>query len=231
MRRIFALLAVGGLIGAVAWTGSGAAAAAAGSPTPAVARVGRGAAWNTDLTVLYNSIGSAGVYSVLSQDFTDAGFDIYDSQLADDFAVPFDLTKGWKVHGIRAVGIFFNGSGPCDYETLTIYQDESGLPGAVVASRAGRGILTAGGTYTLYGSKPVLLTKGQVYWASMVCTMEYAAGGEWGWSTRTVQNMNTAKWQNPGGGFGICPTWADMDTCVGISGEPDLQFALVGAAI
>ena len=229
MRRIFALLVVGGLIGAVAWAGP--AATAARFPAPAVARAGRAAAWNPDLTRLYDSIGSAGNYSVLSQDFTDSGFDIYDSQLADDFSVPSNLTKGWKVHGIRAIGIFFNGQGPCDWETLTMYEDAAGLPGSVVASRAGRGILSPGGSYTLYGSKPILLSKGQTYWASMVCTMEYAAGGEWGWSTRTVQNLNTAKWQNPGGGFGVCPTWGDMDTCVGISGEPDLQFALVGAAV
>jgi hypothetical protein len=227
--RFLSIAAAGALLVAVGM--SFAPAGATGSPASAARATGTSKAWRTDLTILVNQIGSAGVYSILSQDFTDPGFDIYDSQLADDFTVPSTLVHGWKVQGMRAVGIFFNGAGPCDSETVVIYKDAGGVPGAVVATEGPiAGTLTAGGTYTVVFPSAVLLAKGFTYWASMVCTMAYSAGGEWGWSDRTVLTGNTAKWQNPGGGFGVCATWADMDTCVGISGEPDLQFALAGAA-
>jgi hypothetical protein len=223
--RALAVVAVAGVFTVVA----GLLPASASSGVRAAAhRVGHGSA--QDLTILVNRIGNPGTYSVLSQDFTDSGFDIYDSQLADDFSVPGTLVHGWKVQGMRAVGIFFNGPGPCDTETETIYKDAAGLPGAVQGTSGPVAGTNAAGTYTVVSPSPILLPKGATYWASMVCTMAYAAGGEWGWSTRIDQAGGSAKWQNPGGGFAVCPTWSDMDTCVGITGEPDLQFALAGAA-
>jgi hypothetical protein len=41
-----------------------------------------------------------------------------------------------------------------------------------------------------------------------------------------VQNGNGAAWQNPGGGFGVCPNWASLEGCLGYG--PDLLFALKG---
>jgi hypothetical protein len=105
------------------------------------------------------------------------------------------------------------------------------VPGTVVGTSTGVGALSGSATYTLPISPAIKLQKGKTYWASMVCTMAYSAGGEWGWSTRIDQSGGSAKWQNPNGGFGVCPTWTDMDTCVAITGEPDIQFALVGSAV
>jgi hypothetical protein len=228
--RLLSIVAAGALLAAVGT--SFAPAGATGSPASAARATGTGKAWRTDLTVLVNQIGSAGVYSILSQEFTDPGFDIYNSYLADDFTVPSTLTKGWKVSAMRAIGIFFNGAGPCDSETVVFYKDAAGLPGAVQATVGPiAGTLSGSGTYTVKFPTAVLLAKGATYWASMFCTMNYSAGGEWGWSDTTVLHNNTAKWENPNGGFGVCPTWADMDGCVGISGEPDLQYALAGSAL
>ena len=228
--RLLSIAAAGALLVAVA-TSFAPAAGASGTPVSAARGSGTSKAWHTDLTVLVNQIGSPGVYSILSQDFTDPGFDIYDSYLADDFTIPSTLVHGWKVQGMRAVGIFFNGAGPCDSETVVFYADAGGVPGAVVATRGPiAGTLSGSGTYTVVFPTAVLLAKGNTYWASMYCTMAYSAGGEWGWSDTTVLKGTSAQWENPGGGFGVCPTWQDMDTCVGISGEPDLQYALAGAA-
>src|SRR5437762_6543319 len=226
-KRFLTVLAISGLFALVVCH---VPASASSAIRPSAHRVGRSGAWHTDLTILKNRVGNPGVYSILSQDFTDAGFDIYDSYLADDCAVPASLTLGWKVQGMRAVGIFFNGAGPCDSVSVNFYKDASGLPGAQTGTtQTGAG--SPSGTHTLVFPTAQKLAKGATYWASMWCTMAYAAGGEWGWSDRIDQDGNAAKWENPGGGFGTCPTWTDMDTCVGIAGEPDLQYALAGGAV
>ncbi len=227
--RFLAVLAVGAVLAVV---GGLAPAASASTLKPAAHATGKGGAWHSDLTILKNQIGSPGAYSILSQDFTDPGYDIYDSYLADDFNVPGTLTKGWKVQGMRAVGICFSGAGPCDSESVAFYKDAAGLPGVQTGTtQTGAGSLTGSGTYTLVFATAQKLLKGATYWSSMWCTMAFSAGGEWGWSDTTVLSGTAAVWENPGGGFGVCPTWADMDTCVGITGEPDLQYALAGAAL
>ena len=52
----------------------------------------------------------------------------------------------------------------------------------------------------------------------MQCRMDFSLGGQWGWTDRTVQSNSCAAWQNPGGGFGVCPTW-------GCGGRPALPTA------
>src|SRR5213594_3811837 len=171
--RLLGVLAVTAAFTVVA----GLAPANAAGIRPIVHRTGAGHAWHTDLTILVNQIGSPGVYSILSQDFTDPGFDIYDSYLADDFNVPGTLTKGWKVQGMRAVGIFFNGPGPCDSVSVNFYKDAAGLPGAQTGTtQTGAG--NPSGTHTLVFPTAQKLAKGATYWASMWCTMAFTPGGE-----------------------------------------------------
>src|SRR5256885_244321 len=50
------------------------------------------------------------------------------------------------------------------------------------------------------------------YWVSVRANMSFAAGGQWGWDDRTVQDNSEAAWQNPGGGFGVCPSWGHRGT-------------------
>jgi len=228
-KRILTVVAVAGLFALVVGL---VPASASSAVRPSVHKAGRGGAWHTDLTILYNQINNTGGVSLLSQDFTDAGFDVYDSYFADDFAVPGTLTHGWKVQGMREVGVFFNGPGPCDSETVVAYKDAAGLPGATVGTRSGAGVLSGTGTYTLSFASPILLAKGFTYWASMYCTMAYAVGGEWGMTDRVVTSGNSGAWENPGGGFAICPTWTYTDACFGgVNDGDDAQFALAGAAL
>ncbi len=48
--------------------------------------------------------------------------------------------------------------------------------------------------------------------------------------TWNVQSNQGAAWQNPGGGFGVCPTWTLKTTCIPITGGPDQVFRLNGTA-
>ena len=52
--------------------------------------------------------------------------------------------------------------------------------------------------------------------------------GQWGWTDRTVQSNNSAAWQNPGGGFGVCPTWQPKLICIPTASGPDCVYRLNG---
>jgi hypothetical protein len=227
--RILVVLAVGAVLASVALAGPAGARSVARSTNTA----SHSAAWQTNLTILWNQINNQGGVSLLSQDFTDAGFDVYDSYLADDFAVPANLTKGWNVQGMRAQGVFFGGTGPCDSVSVAFYKDAAGLPGAQQGTtQTGAG--SPSGTHTLVFPTSQKLAKGATYWASMWCTMPFSTGqGEWGWTDRTVTSGNTAAWENPQDGFATgCTTWQPVPNCFGGQNDGnDLVFALAGGAV
>jgi len=229
-KRILAVVAVAGLFALVVGL---VPASASSALRPSAHKAGRGGAWHTDLTILYNQINNQGGVSLLSQDFTDAGFDVYDSYLADDFNVPGTLTLGWKVQGMRSVGVFFGGTGPCDSVSVAFYKDAAGLPGAQTGTtQTGAG--SPSGTHTLVFPTAQKLAKGFTYWASMWCTMPFSTGqGEWGWTDRTVTSNNTAAWENPQNGFATgCVTWTPVPNCFGGQNDgDDLVFALAGGAV
>jgi hypothetical protein len=179
------------------------------------------------LQILYSQNSNGSGVSIISQDFTDPGFDIYDSTGADDFVVPTG-TK-WLIKGVIGTGVYFNGSGPADSETVTFYKDAGGTPGAVISSQTVNGIDTAG-TFKMLLPSPVKLLTSGTYWVSVSATMAFGAGGEWGWSTTNTLSNTASKWQNPQDGFVTgCTTWADMQTCIGPLGEgPDFMFVLAG---
>jgi len=56
--------------------------------------------------------------------------------------------------------------------------------------------------------------------------MDFGAGGEWGWEVQSEISGNEANWQNPGGGFGLCPTWDTITNCIGVTG--DFMFSVSG---
>jgi hypothetical protein len=58
--------------------------------------------------------------------------------------------------------------------------------------------------------------------------MTFSPNGEWGWTDRTVLSNSPAAWQNPGGGFGICPTWTVKTVCIPTAGGPDQVYRLNG---
>jgi hypothetical protein len=161
---------------------------------------------------------------IVSQNF-EASLAAYDAAGADDFTT---TGNGWKIKQVTVTGVYFNGYGPATSETVTFYKDAGGLPGAIGKSKTKAGTDSAGSFVIGLGKKGVKLPNGH-FWVSVVANMDFSTGGEWGWEARTVQNGSPAAWQNPGGGFGIgCTTWANMQSCIGISGAPDFMFALSG---
>jgi len=178
-------------------------------------------------TVLYNQNSNDGGTGVDSQNF-ESTYAAYDDAGADDFKVPKGHT--WKVKEVDVTGVYFSGSGPASSENVIFYKDASGLPGAKVAEVDGRTGTDSGGSFAIKFGKgnTVKLTKGK-YWVSVVANCSFTGGcGEWGWEVNSVQHGNMSAWENPGGGFGVCPTWGTTESCIGYG--PDFMFELKGSS-
>lgn len=188
---------------------------------------------------LYDQNGNDAGVGIVSQNF-DSSVAQYDSQGADDFIVPKGAT--WTVTEVDVTGVYFNGYGPATSEDVHFYADNNGLPGKEVGkgftnlsgtdsngsfaiSLGKKGIKLSGGS----GKESTKKAKGTRYWVSVVANLGGVAdGGEWGWETSSVQNNDLAAWQNQGGGFGICPSWGTLESCLGYG--PDYMFALKGSS-
>jgi len=173
--------------------------------------------------VLYDQYDNAGGTASLSATFTD--FPTFDSDLADDFVVPGGQT--WNVDSIDADGLYFNGSGPATDWNVFIYTDSGGLPGTQIYSTTNIPITEVGTTFTANLSPAAVLTAG-TYWIEIQANMTFGTQGEWGWSDRTVQSNNSAAFQNPGGGLGVCPTWTAKLTCIPTATGPDQVYRING---
>jgi hypothetical protein len=68
------------------------------------------------------------------------------------------------------------------------------------------------------------------YWLCVQANMDFASGGQWLWTERTVQSWSESAWKNPGGGFGtICtPSWGYRVTDCAVGSDPDNCFRLNG---
>lgn len=157
---------------------------------------------------------------IVSQTFSDSGFDIYNSYGADNFAVK----KTCKVAGVNATGVYFNGAGLADSETVTFYTDNGGQPGDVISSQTVTGTDNGTGSFTIPLST-VAIPPGNA-WVSVSANMAFAAGGEWGWELSTHQKQGSdAMWENPEDGLGTgCTSWGDVNTCLGFGN--DFMFTL-----
>ena len=179
---------------------------------------------NRALKTLYDQTSNDSGIGIVSQNF-ESTFAAYDAAAADDFTVG----KKWKVSEVDANGVYFNGYGPATSEDVTFYSSKKNKPSKVVAQ-----FLNVSGTDDGFGSfvitlpkKGVKLTKG-TYWVSVVANCSFTGGcGEWGWENQTTSEGTAAQWQNPGGGFGVCPKWDDENVCIP-DGQGDHMFALKG---
>lgn len=110
---------------------------------------------------------------------------------------------------------------------LTIYNDDNGIPGDVRYQETFPGSVDADGdaNFTLEPAQVIeaTLNPDTRYWISVAVVMEFGLGGQWFWGSAEDTNDNAALWQNPGGGFGVCPTWGTFADC-GVGGGlgPDL---------
>lgn len=175
------------------------------------------------LSVLYDQHGTDSGIGIVSQNF-ESTFAAYDAAAADDFSV----AGGGKASEVDANGVYFNGYGPASSEDVTFYKNKKGKPGKVVKASLG-----VAGTDDGFGSFTIPVTKtklkaGKTYWVSVVANCSFTGGcGEWGWENQTTIVGTAAQWQNPGGGFGVCPTWDDENVCIP-DGQGDHMFTIRG---
>lgn len=202
-----ALLAVGSLAtSAAAFHGNGSSPSAVGAKQVSSLHLSPAKRHGNCYSNMKNPTG----IGILSQNFTDTGLSIYDSA----GAVFFRVTKPCFASEVDVPGIYFNGSGPADSETVTFYTDDGGMPGTVINSQTVVGS-DNDGTFTI-PLNPVRIPAGPA-WVSVVATMSFSAGGEWGWQlSSNDKGHGDAMWENPGNGLSTgCTTWQDVATCLG----------------
>lgn len=184
-------------------------------------------AGNSSLATLYDQTDSGDGNGITSQNF-ESSFDVYDNMGADDFTVPKGTS--WKITEVL-VGGSYSVSGPVTNARVAFYKDSGGLPGALVKEYpAAPTTADNAGSLTLKLPTALKLKKGK-YWVSVQANMDFQVGGQWYWSTRSVQSGNPAAWQNPGDGFATgCTTWGVESVCIASGQGPDKLFALMGKA-
>ena len=160
----------------------------------------------TDATCFNNMTGDT-FYAVSSQNFETTN-DAFDSFAVDDVKVK----KTCKIKSMQFVGAYFGGPGPAVSETVTIYKNQGGSPGAVVKSKTVAGADSGGSFDIPFKHK---LKKG-TYWIGIQVNMDFPVGGQWGWENTGTAKGAPAQWQNPGDGFDTgCTSWGIMQTCIG----------------
>ena len=143
------------------------------------------------------------------------------AEAADNFVVPSGQTWTITEVDIRSPGGF---PSPTSF-AVTFYTDNgSGLPGMQVYTA--RGLAVVGNPdYTILLTTPAVLTAG-TYWVSAVGTI---TGSNWYWEGRSItDNTYSTAWRNPGGGFGVCPTWSVRTSCIGDANALNQMFRLIG---
>ncbi|MBE7528546.1 MAG: hypothetical protein HND44_23745 [Chloroflexi bacterium] len=179
--------------------------------------------------VLYDQTDNIGTNAFPSQNF-EAAFDAFDNAGADDFIIPV-VDGAWTIETVEVLGTY-SAAGPIPTVDVNFYADSSGLPGALVYSAPGVvPALDVAGDLTINLPVAAILPSGH-YWVSVVANMDFGVGGQWFWSTRSVQSNNGYAWQNPGNGFSTgCITWSYGATVCGVGGgvEPDALFRLSGS--
>ena len=159
------------------------------------------------LVILYDQYNNPGTFVTVSSTFTDSPS--HNSDLADDFVVPSGQT--WNVQSINAEGAYST-SGPANSFNVFIYTDSAGFPSTQVHGTLNQTWTQNGTTFTVNLSPAAVLTAGR-YWIEIQANMTVNPNGEWGWVDRTVLSNNAAAWRNPGGGFGLCPSWSRSKCC------------------
>jgi len=194
---------------------------ASASSAPSGAHFGQaGTAHYKTAATCYSQGSSLTGEGVASQDFESA-FDAYDNVAADDFA----LDQACKIKTVTVSGQY-SVAGPAKKAQVTIYKDAGGQPGAVIKSKTAKVTADSAGSLTLKLKKKGLKAPQGHSWVSVQVIMDFGTSGQWYWNVATDGTGPTAQWQNPGGGFGVCPTWDDITTCNGTVGT-QLSFALM----
>ena len=206
----------------------GAAAEAAAPPQPQTSASRRGEIPSyLPEVLLYSQLDNPATNSANSQNF-EAAYNSYDNELADDFVVP---AGGWAIDNVSAVGVYFGGSGPAATYHVAFYASSGALPGAAVAGCDYPAVVGVGAPSPSLTLAPACTLAPGTYWVSVVANLDFAVGGQWGWTDRTVTSNDAAAWRNPGGGFALpaCLGFAPRAaTCAIDPTAPDQLFSLSG---
>lgn len=236
---MYKILTLAVLATASALSGNAALAQAVGSGmpnlpagVPAAPAPGSGQA----LTVLYDQTDSAPGVGALTMNFLDTGFDIYDSEAADDFTVP--AGQVWLVQAIDAhykwvAGILPNPQATNLAMNVTIYRGArpNGLPGVAIAHFQDIPVnVDASSGYAAIELPSAVRLRPGTYWVSVQLNLTYLDYfGYWTWSSRSSQSGRPAAWRNPGGGWDAnCMTWHRSTDCLYGSRPGDHVFTLRG---
>ena len=160
-----------------------------------------------------NDLGNAIVSEARTDDST------LSAQAADDFVVPNGQT--WTITEVDVPG-YPSIADPSSFNVF-FYHDASALPGTLITQQLARPVGGVNPDFVITLSPGVRLHAG-TYWLSVQGTV---TGQQWFWEGRNVTSNDPTVWQNPGGGYGVCPTWTLTSTCEGFS-WPDQMFRLRG---
>ena len=188
---------------------------------------------SANLTLFDNNSGDSGI-GIVSQNFEEADFAIYDAEGADDFTVPAGHI--WTVKEVVVTGVYFNGSGPADSENVRFYTNQGSLPNQALKAYPGVVGADNGGSFDI--TLPTAVTfsggpsggSGRTYWMSVVANMSFNSGGEWGWESSNNSAGFADVWRNPGDGFGTgCTSFTSETSCIPDGQGPSKMFALKGS--
>ena len=181
--------------------------------------------------VVWDQYNNAGTFVILSATFTDSP--AMNSDLADDFVVPAGYA--WIVRWIDVDGAYFNGPGPANTFTVTFYSDNGGFPVNQVYTTLAWWEQN-GSTFRVHlcdnpPSCQPYLYPGR-YWVEIQANMTAKCCGEWGWTDRTVTDLNAAVWRNPSGFFGGCTSWSRRGATCGLDpSAPDQVYRIYANVI
>ncbi|HEY0071593.1 MAG TPA: hypothetical protein VGE04_16635, partial [Chloroflexia bacterium] len=172
--------------------------------------------------------------SSTSQNF-EPDYDTYDTQVADNFTVPF--RQVWEIDEIRVAGVY-SGTGEAVSVNVFFYATgQNNLAGSAVFTRTN--VTYTPGAYkgdlVVKLDPPASFSQGQ-YWVSVQANQNYLGSGQWFWRDRTREDVayNHALWRNPGGAFSsyYCRDWGRRapDCHVGWP-DPEQVFSLSGGSV
>jgi hypothetical protein len=187
--------------------------------------------------VLYNQTSSENGEAIDSQNFTSGTYSAYNDSGADDFVVP--KKAQWTITEVDAPGAYFDSSGICSgscefatSENVIFYANgKKGVPGK--ALKGGTFTNLSGtdndGSFSISLGKKGIKLKSGTYWVAVVANDDFSSTGyEWGWDENAKIHGNPAVWENPGGGFGLCPSWGTINKCITSAPAGDFAFELLG---
>lgn len=216
----FALLAAASVL---AMTGSYGSAAELSASASATVHAKRLEISRPGIKTLYSQNDNDGGFNVPS--LFDSTYSAYNDQAADDFVIPIGRT--WKIREVDVTGVYFNGSGPANFEVVTFYRDAQGLPGQQIgAFEKSVGADNDGSLAIPIAARRL---KAGNYWVSVQVNCPFTNGcGEWAWEGRSVQANNPAAWRFQNcNSCSPCPNWRTLQSCLGVG--PDLMFAIKGS--